>query len=337
MKFSIILKEFLEENYKLTPLDVRILKRIHSEYIKETDDNIPEKNIILYNILKDKLHITDFDSIVKYIKLFTFNYRENGDYENIDKPIIKNIEYPDHQMALAENFDIPPELLIKMSYRIYILPVYEDMTTNNLYSIGTKEEANKSLYLNIEDYTYENGITGWNVGFIKQFITPNEEWVADESSNRARMDTDEMDIEEKLERAVFKYRYNGITKMIDQLAAEHDKTQNEDEKINIRRKINSYVEEQDKIELKCDELVFDELQQNYKDEIESDILSYYEENYGSANYDILYQKNVIKVDFDDLTESAIALDGRGQYLSSDGTSEKIIEYNNKNYYIYNSN
>jgi hypothetical protein len=38
-----------------------------------------------------------------------------------------------------------------------------------------------------------------------------------------------------------------------------------------------------------------------------------------------------------LTESAIALDGRGQYLSSDGTSEKIIEYNNKNYYIYNSN
>lgn len=336
MKFTTILKEFLEENYKLTPLDVRILKRIHSEYIKETDDNIPEKNIILYNILKDKLHITDLDSIVKYIKLFTFNYRENGDYENIDKPIIKNIEYPDHQMALAKNFDIPPELLIKMSYRNYILPVYEDMTTNNLYSIGTKEEANKSLYLNIEDYTDENGITGWNVGFIKQFITPNEEWVADESSNRARMDIDEMDIEEKLERAVFKYRYNAITKMIDELATELEKTQNEDEKINIKRKINSYVKEQDKIELKCDELVFDELQQNYKDEIESDILSYYEENYGSANYDILYQKNVIKLDFDDLTESAIALDGRGQYLSTDGTSEKIIEYNNKNYYIYNA-
>ena len=337
MKFSIILKEFLEENYKLTPLDVRILKRIHNKYEKETDDNIPEKNILLYNILKDNLHITDLDSIVKYIKLFTFNYRENGDYENIDKPIIKNIEYPDHQMALAKNFDIPPELLLKMSYRNYILPIYEDMTTNNLYSIGTKEEADKSLYLNIGDYTNDNGISGWSDSFIKGFIKPNEEWVADESSNRARMDTDEMDIEEKLERAVFKYRYNAITKMIDELAAEHDKTQNEDEKINIRRKINSYGEEQDKSELKCDELVFDELQQNYKDEIESDILSYYEENYGEVDYDNLYYKNVIKVDFEDLTESAIALDGRGQYLSSDGTSEKIIEYNNKNYYIYNSN
>ena len=336
MKFTNILKEFLEENYKLTPLDVRILKRIHNEYIKETDDNIPEKNILLYSILNDNLHITDLDSIVKYIKLFTFNYRENGDYENIDKPIIKNIEYPDHQMALAKNLNIPPDLLFKMSYRNYILPVYEDMTTNNLYSIGTKEEADKSLYLNIEDYTDENGINGWNVGFIKQFIIPNEEWVADESSDRARMDTDEMDIEEKLERAVFKYRYNAITKMIDELATELEKTQNEDEKINIKRKINSYVKEQDKIELKCDELVFDELQQNYKDEIESDILSYYEENYGSANYDVLYQKNVIKLDFDDLTESAIALDGRGQYLSTDGTSEKIIEYNNKNYYIYNA-
>jgi hypothetical protein len=335
MKFSTILKEFLEENYKLTPLDIRILKRIHNEYIKE--GYIHDKNAVLYDILKEKLYISDLDSIIKYIRLFTFNYRENGDYENIDNPIIKHIVFPNRQMALANHLDIPPELLLLMSYNNYGLMIYEDMTTNNVYSIGTEDEANKAASDNIKDYIDDNKITGWNINFIKQFIIPNKEWVKDESADRARMDIDEMDIDDIITEAGLKSKYDSITEMIDELRTELEETQNEDEKINIKRKINSYVKEQDNIELNSDEIVFNERKNYFKEEIESDILNYLEEYYGDNDYDKLYNKKIIGLDIENLIDAAIAVDGRGHYLNPVSNVEKEEEYNNIVYYIYDEN
>ena len=154
----------------LSPSDKKMLSIIHNKVWGEhVNDDRLNYNIVeelrnldeifltrIFSFLKNIMGFDDPEQIEYYIKLFINNFQEDGDYSKLTHQSENIIPKPnDKHLAVANNLNIPPILLIDMKETWdRDMSVFYDIVNDDHYEVGTEEETLRAINDSMQDRYY---------------------------------------------------------------------------------------------------------------------------------------------------------------------------------------
>ena len=179
MKLYKIIQEQEEEETpvvvrKITPVHKRMLNALSRMEIDSTDySTIWNEVWNVFKINDEKLaeEITYLFHEFDYI----FDEDEKDSYQDLPDDALSELNdmsnYPDSQIALAKNLELPPFLIGDQNdYGHYDLTQYYDMTTNYVYAVGDSDEVESSMKEWAQEYYDNEGIEYIDRYYLDDYI-----------------------------------------------------------------------------------------------------------------------------------------------------------------------
>jgi hypothetical protein len=258
MKLYKIIQEQEEEETpmvvrKITPVHKRMLNALSRMEIDSTDYST------IWNEVWNVFKINDEKLAEEITYLFhefdyVFDEYEKDSYQDLPDDALSELNdmsnYPDSQIALAKNLELPPFLIGDNDYGHYDLTTYYDMTTNYVYAVGDSDEVESSMKEWAQEYYDSQGIEDMDRYYLDDYIELND--ISDFVEQEVDGILDDMSEEDIIDEAGY------------------DKDEMEDNLYSLNNKVVGIKDEMDTIESEKDELqeVLDEMEE--EDEIDED-------------------------------------------------------------------
>lgn len=192
MKLYKIIQEQEEETpvvvRKITPVHKRMLNALSRMEIDSTDyPTIWNEVWNVFKINDEKLaeEITYLFHEFDYI----FDEDEKDSYQDLPDDALSELKdmsnYPNTQIALAKNLELPPFLIGDNTYGHYDLTQYYDMTTDYVYAVGDSDEVESSMKEWAQEYYDSEGIEHIDRYYLDDYIELNDisDFVEEEVDN----------------------------------------------------------------------------------------------------------------------------------------------------------
>ncbi len=341
----------------------------HKKIVKIMDKRgIYDETVDIWNFLTKDLDIEKLDTKLEIIHLYQKYYGyESEDFDNMTDEDLSDMEsiedIDDKKMALSLNLNVPPILLEEESYEHYGLDKYRNIDDNTVYAIGDDDEVTNAMIEFFEGYIEKQG----GFEYVDRYLLDDyieldgysvEQFAEEESEHRV----ENMDEEEVIDEAgyddkdSFEERIEEYESEIEEFETEKDDLEielgdldiedDEDEIEEIEERIEDLEyeisdrkSEIEELQSELDSLYDDakeELLETYKentiDEINSQGVDYFIDNFGWDLGDTI--NSFCTFDNDSFEENLSDNEDRGITLSPYDGLETEEEYDGEWYYIY---
>ena len=341
----------------------------HKKIVKIMDKRgIYDETVDIWNFLTKDLDIEKLDTKLEIIHLYQKYYGyESEDFDNMTDEDLSDMEsiedIDDKKMALSLNLNVPPILLEEESYEHYGLDKYRNIDDNTEYAIGDDDEATNAMKEFFEDYIEKQGgfeyVDRYLLDDYIEFDGYSVEQFAEEESEHRVENMDEEDVIDEAgydDKDSFEERIEEYESEIEEFETEKDDLEielgdldiedDEDEMEEIEERIEDLEyeisdrkSEIEELQSELDSLYDDakeELLETYKeniiDEINSQGVDYFIDNFGWDLGDTI--NSFCTFDNDSFEENLSDNEDRGTTLSSYDGEEAEEEYDGEWYYIY---
>jgi len=362
------LSKLITEN-TIQPIHKRVLRAMTLS-LGETDDVS-----VTWSFLTKVLNISDMDLKNELLHLFLNHFNEDGNYENLTDSDLEDMDdisyYDNEHLALSEFLDLPPVLIIKESYNHYGLNVYKDLESDRYYAVGDDDDATRAMEQRFDGWVDELGLDNINSWDLEDYLEIDYYVLNDLAYDEANREIEDMSDEQIISKAGYdedeiKNNIEEIEAKIEEISEEISslddemsdlEDENEDgnldsdiEKISIRmRELSDELSDlESQLEYKQNELeelldvakeeLMEELEEKYKERIESEGLDYFTDEMGYTRTDAI--NRFFNFDQSGFEANLAETEDRGSSLAGYDGREVIIilkedeTYNGETYYIY---